>query len=481
MEKNLGTWAKMPSENEQFYSVVQCGLDKWNAAFFCGSAAVLRRRALEEVGGFSGITITEDCETALELHARGWTSRYVDRPLIAGLQPETFASFIGQRSRWCRGMMQILILKNPLFRRGLHLPQRIGYLSSSLFWLFPFPRLVFVMAPLMFIFFDLKIYVANVPDFLSYTVTSMAVSVMLQNYLFGRVRWPWVSELYEYVQSFFLAPAILSVIRNPRKPTFNVTAKGLTLDKDHFSEFALPFVITFAVLLAASIVAGMRIWSGTSQSDLMVVVAIWNTFNLVIAATAIGVVAEKRERRRSHRLDLCIAGKLEVGSRIVDVVIEDASQGGVRMRPMNGEALHIERAMRVGALSVDFGPKAPELPSLPVAIRRMSSNAQGMEIGAEFFGLRAAHYAVIARLLYGSADPIAAFRAHRREGKSILFGTGEFITWSFREMLRSARLFARDVKDHKAKPEISNQQPGGDAGPQTPGQRFETPERPRAI
>ena len=53
------------------------------------------------------MTITEDCETAFELHARGWHSVFVDKPLIAGLQPETFASFVGQRVRWCQGMLQI--------------------------------------------------------------------------------------------------------------------------------------------------------------------------------------------------------------------------------------------------------------------------------------------------------------------------------------------------------------------------------------
>ncbi len=55
----------MPSENEMFYAVTQRGLDKWNGSFFCGSAALLRRTALDEAGGFSGITITEDCETAI--------------------------------------------------------------------------------------------------------------------------------------------------------------------------------------------------------------------------------------------------------------------------------------------------------------------------------------------------------------------------------------------------------------------------------
>jgi cellulose synthase/poly-beta-1,6-N-acetylglucosamine synthase-like glycosyltransferase len=67
-----------------FYGIIQRGLDKWNASFFCGSAAVLRRKALNEAGGFSGLSITEDCETALELHSRGWNSVYVDKPLIAG-------------------------------------------------------------------------------------------------------------------------------------------------------------------------------------------------------------------------------------------------------------------------------------------------------------------------------------------------------------------------------------------------------------
>ena len=131
LERNLGTFQTMPSENEMFYGVIQRGLDKWNAAFFCGSAAVLRREALQETNGFSGVSITEDCETALELHSRGWTSVYVDKPLIAGLQPDSFASFIGQRSRWAQGMMQILRYKFPPLKRGLKLSQRLCYMSST--------------------------------------------------------------------------------------------------------------------------------------------------------------------------------------------------------------------------------------------------------------------------------------------------------------------------------------------------------------
>src|SRR4029453_8005243 len=159
--------------------------------------------ALDEVGGFSGMTITEDCETALELHSRGWNSLYVDKPLIAGLQPETFLGFIGQRSRWCCGMLQILMLKNPLTKQGLSLAQRICYLSSSMFWLFPITRMIFLLAPLMYLFFGLEIYNATLEEFGAYTIVYLAAALVLQNYNYGRFRWPWVSELYEYVQSLY--------------------------------------------------------------------------------------------------------------------------------------------------------------------------------------------------------------------------------------------------------------------------------------
>ena len=71
IERNLGLPESCPSENEMFYSTIHRGLDRLGGAFFCGSAALLRRRAVDEVGGISGETITEDAETALDIHALG--------------------------------------------------------------------------------------------------------------------------------------------------------------------------------------------------------------------------------------------------------------------------------------------------------------------------------------------------------------------------------------------------------------------------
>jgi cellulose synthase (UDP-forming) len=443
IEKNLSTFKRMPSENEMFYGVIQKGLDKWNAAFFCGSAAVLRRAALEEAGGFDGVSITEDCETALSLHARGWNSRYVDKPLIAGLQPETFASFIGQRSRWCQGMMQILIMKNPLLKRGLTLPQRIAYLSSSLFWLFPLTRLAFIVAPLLYIFFSLEIYEASIGEFVAYTTVYMAANLMMQNYLYGDVRWPWVSELYEYVQSLYLAGAIASVVMNPKKPTFNVTAKGVTLDQKRLSELALPYFLTFALLLVAAVVAGWRYLHDPGSKDMLAVVGLWNLLNLLIAGLALGVVSEREERRRSQRLGITRRGAVMFDGKTVQVMIEDVSMGGARLRPLDGKLPGGRAAGQFGYLAIAPGRPGGRIASMAVALRRQGHDAKGVNLGVSFERLTAAQMAVVADLMYADGGPLVRFREGRRNPVGVLGGTGRMLGWSLLHTLRGLTYLAR--------------------------------------
>ena len=52
-ERNLRKFRDMPNENELFYGLIQDGNDLWNASFFCGSCAILKRGPLLEVGGIA--------------------------------------------------------------------------------------------------------------------------------------------------------------------------------------------------------------------------------------------------------------------------------------------------------------------------------------------------------------------------------------------------------------------------------------------
>lgn len=464
IEKNLVTFAKMPSENEMFYSVTQRGLDKWNGSFFCGSAALLRRSALETVGGFSGITITEDCETALDLHGSGWNSAFVEKPLIAGLQPETFSSFIGQRSRWCQGMFQILMLKNPVMKKGLSVIQKLCYLSSMTFWFFPIPRLIFMLMPLIYICFDIKIFVSNIDEAIAYTLTYIIVNLMLQNYLYGRVRWPWVSELYEYLQGVFLAKAIVSVAANPRAPSFNVTAKGLTLDNDHISELAWPFFAIWGALFAADLVAIWRYFFDPNVSHLMIVVGAWNTFNLIIAGVALGCVAERKQPDRHPRLFIDRVGKLFHNGQAYPVAIKNVSAGGCAME-ITGEGAK-PAIGEDDELSLWVEPQGVVIKQERIRLKyKRTDTGPDADLWAfEFPDLRPEEYYVLADLMYADSDALPRFLMSRRKHKNVFAGTGRFILWGLVEPFRA---FSYLEFFSKKKEEAAGEQ-AGEAAAETP-------------
>lgn len=426
LERNLETFETMPSENEMFYGVIQRGLDKWDASFFCGSAAVLRRTALEENGGFNGISITEDCETALELHGRGWRSTYVDKPLIAGLQPGTFASFIGQRSRWAQGMMQILMLRMPLFKRGLSLPQRLCYMSSTLFWLFPVTRTIFLVAPLFYLFFGLQIFTASAGEFLAYTLSYMAANMIMQNYLYGEFRWPWISELYEYVQSVHLLPAVLSVMRHPLKPTFRVTAKDESVAASRLSELAWPFFLIFGILLLGVVVTGWRVYAEPARADLTLVVGGWNLLNLILAGCALGVIAEKGQRRAAtRRVPVSRRAELGVGGTWFPATVEDVSVSGARIRAVGVPPLLLGEG---ATAELRFTSHSGREGTLPIAVRNMQPGEGGTSlVGCRYMPVDPEHHRLVADLIFANSRQWSEFQESRRGNPGLVKGMLRFL------------------------------------------------------
>jgi len=120
----------MPARNER------------DSIIFAGTMGLLRRSALERLGGWDEWTITEDAETSLRLLRAGWSGFYVGESFGRGIMPLTFAALKRQRFRWCFGGMQILRKhwrelmpwdRHPGNR--LSFGQRMDYLLGGLQWL----------------------------------------------------------------------------------------------------------------------------------------------------------------------------------------------------------------------------------------------------------------------------------------------------------------------------------------------------------
>ena len=301
LRKNIQGEQKIPCESWLFYQSIMKGLDSWNGAIFCGSAALLRRSALEEVGGLCGETITEDAETALALHSRGYKSVYTSDPYVAGLAPESIPDMLRQRARWCQGMLQMLLLKNPLLHKGLSLPQRLSYFNCCLYWLFPLFRTIFLLAPLAFLFFGFNIYNASTSQVISFAAPHLMASVLVAGYLYPRLRPFPMDDILEIFQTFFLLPAIVAVLLSPRKPVFKTTRKGVQLEKDTPSAYAWPLLFVL-VLIAGGLAIGLHTWQSTPfLREALAITLAWNLLNGLFVLCTVGGMFERRQRRASHR------------------------------------------------------------------------------------------------------------------------------------------------------------------------------------
>ncbi|MFM4955074.1 UDP-forming cellulose synthase catalytic subunit [Aeromonas veronii] len=198
-ERNLHRFRKMPNEGALFYGLVQDGNDMWDATFFCGSSAVIKRSALDEIGGLAVETVTEDAHTSLRLHRRGYTSAYMRIPQAAGLATESLLAHIGQRIRWARGMVQILRLDNPLFGKGISLGQRLCYFNAMLHFLSGVPRLIFLTAPLAFLILHAYVIYAPAAAIALYMLPHLLHSALTNSRIQSKVRHSFWGEVYETV------------------------------------------------------------------------------------------------------------------------------------------------------------------------------------------------------------------------------------------------------------------------------------------
>jgi exo-beta-1,3-glucanase (GH17 family)/cellulose synthase/poly-beta-1,6-N-acetylglucosamine synthase-like glycosyltransferase len=91
-----------------FFRIGMVERNEHNAIIQHGTMCLIRREALEAVGGWATWSITEDTELGLRLFEAGYRANYIPGSLGKGLMPDTFDAYRKQRHRWVYGGMQIL-------------------------------------------------------------------------------------------------------------------------------------------------------------------------------------------------------------------------------------------------------------------------------------------------------------------------------------------------------------------------------------
>ena len=361
-ERNLSVGRNIPNEGALFYGAIQPGNDNWNATFFCGSCAVIRRSALEEIGGFAVETVTEDAHTALKMQRLGWKSSFLDIPLAAGLATERLVLHVIQRTRWARGMTQIFRLDNPLFGRGLTVQQRLCYLSAMLYYQFALPRIAFLTAPLAYLLFNLNIIYSSAGLVFAYALPHLFLAIYVNSRLNGRHRYSFWGEIYDLVMAFHLVLPTVVTMMFPKRGKFNVTDKGGLLNVGYFDFSIVRPHLVIAVLLAAGVIAGLvRAFAHDYFGVDPWVIALnvgWGLYSLIFLLAAIAVARETRQTRRTIRIDVSIPVLIHYASGIASrSETADLSMGGCRItvpdgRHLNDEIEEIELLLQSGAISI---------------------------------------------------------------------------------------------------------------------------------
>jgi cellulose synthase (UDP-forming) len=304
-ERNLFTGGRVPVGNELFYKVLQKGNDFWNAAFFCGSAAVIRKEYALQVGGIATETVTEDCHTAFRLHSLGYESIYYDKIMVAGLAPEKFSSYVGQQVRWARGMAQILRLENPMFNRKLNLTlsQRICYFSATSHFFYGLPRLMYAIAPTLFLLFGINPIQGLGTETIVYALPHILLSLNANYITYKHVRFSFWNEVFEFVMAFQAGYVTLMALINPSLGSFNVTDKGLSVTERSFDWESVRGLLVVGGLVIISLLS-VPFWLllRPEDTEAVLVNAMWCVFNMVLLSAAMLVAFEQPQLRVAHRL-----------------------------------------------------------------------------------------------------------------------------------------------------------------------------------
>ena len=440
-ERNLGTFRKVPNEGELFYGLLQDGNDFWNATFFCGSCAVIRRTALEEVGGIAVETVTEDAHTALKMHRRGWTTAYLNIPQAAGLATESLSAHVGQRIRWARGMAQIFRIDNPFLGRGLTIGQRLCYSNAMLHFFYGLPRVVFLTAPLSYLFFEAHIIEASALMIAAYAFPHLAHASVTNSRIQGPYRHSFWAEVYETVlATYILGPTLLALI-NPKLGTFNVTAKGGMNAETYFDrDIAKPYVFLLILNVIGLLVGlGRFLYWNSHEVDTVVLNMVWTVYNTIIIGAALSVAWESKQVRRSIRVNVAVNSTVRIpdGPEIAATTV-DISEGGT--------GLKLSQAQSVPQGAIIEVALAPEhrLVWMPCKVIRSKGESLFLEF-VQPMGIAQERQLVYA--IFGRADAWVSWAAERpndRIGESFraildfgLSGTLRIVKMTFANMKNS--------------------------------------------
>lgn len=333
--RNLGVAHLYPNDLQQFFRHEQSTRDAAGTTMCCGTSFVIRRSALESIGGFYKRCIPEDSSTSILLSTRGWRVVYLNETLSMGESPRNYRDFIKQRLRWLQGNLQIFMRHEdiPIWTSPhLNWMQRSYYLTWLMSCFGPFLRAISLILPLLCLYLGVSNYIATLPEFLYYAAPYILLLMATTSWSSNNHNSHFYNELYDTILCFPAIQTICNTLRNPFKAGFKVTAKGVTADAKNYnlqSTWPLLVLIVLTIVMVSLQIMGrqMGIWEAINSEEFGLIF-FWMTYNVVWMGLAVLAAIDQPERRKTDRFPLRTACRITWKGATYWGHTNDLSEGG---------------------------------------------------------------------------------------------------------------------------------------------------------
>ncbi|BED92267.1 MAG: glycosyltransferase [Candidatus Improbicoccus pseudotrichonymphae] len=234
----------MHNEQDYFYKNIQISKNKSNSVIYGGTNAIFLRKALEEIGGFSSISITEDFATGIIIQTRGYVCYAIDKILASGIPPRNLESLCKQRRRWACGCIQTGKRLRILTRNDLTLRQKINHFSSILYWYFPIKQFLYLIVPILFSLFGVISAKCDIWQSLVFWLPMIIITSVSLRILSKNTRTFHQTRIYETTLSPVLIIPVICEFLGISNNEFVITEKKMAQDSIFYKiKFILPNLI----------------------------------------------------------------------------------------------------------------------------------------------------------------------------------------------------------------------------------------------
>ena len=323
------------SDPKMFYDIIQRRRNWANASFCCGAGSIHRREAVMEAALRSfgrqvenrthateemitvsskereiapdmmdairteaatteiltpyRFHVSEDIYTSIMLHSdreRGWKSKM--HPIVESkmLSPQDLLAWSVQRYKYAGGSLDIMINGNPIFGRGLTFSQRIMYATTFYSYLAPIWNIIFLIAPIIYLFTGISPVSAYSSDFF-WHLTPFLVTLEL-----AMMAGTWGISGYaakaSYLSFFPLGMRAIWSVMKGQTISFKVTPKAR--QSGNFLSLVHPQITIVAATGFAMVWALVALGLGTTSHSATGVVSniLWGFNNCLAMAGIIG-------------------------------------------------------------------------------------------------------------------------------------------------------------------------------------------------